>query len=175
MGALTPGNTSSLLSTFSVFLSLGVGVFIVSMAILIFLFGWSIKDTLKNTRGIIALFMIAFLGTIMLKQLSNKNIPLTQASTIVGITKVETSFIENKTVRVTVVTSSPVSGYLEYSDYSRSQKDVVLPTVTNPDNNYVFYIYNVGDKGGEAALIVNKQKLLFNGKPISITSSNKTL
>jgi len=168
MGSITPENTSRLLSLFSILLSLGSGIFVVSMVVMIFLFKWSLKETLKNAKGFVALFVLTILGSLTFTQMQNKNTVLTQASANIQISQAEVIQISNNSFKITIFTTSPTNGYLEYQDYSQPEKRSIISTIAGLSNKHIFYIYNVSNNGGEAVMIVNKKRIIFNNQPIII-------
>jgi hypothetical protein len=152
-------------------LLVGFAVFAFSMLSMIFLFGWSIKDAMKNTRGLavflVLSFLMPFLSFRIYQQVANNS--SSQAAPAVVVSQITVSKADDGLYYVDFNTSEAVLAYLEYTDEVSKATRPILPAMRmEKSKNHSFVIDKVGEKGGIAVVIINGKKYSVNGQPIKI-------
>lgn len=169
---LTTNTSSTLLSSFNMFLLIGFGLFFVMMLGMVFLYGLSMKETLKNTKGIIGVFVISLLTPLIIGGVFQKNIINNQASQKIEIKNLKLQSLSPTSTLLTFYTPSPIVGYIEYKDLETNNKTLILQSnKSDRESLHSFIINNIGKKGGEVTIIVDGKKYLVDNNPIKIPRS----
>lgn len=168
MHSLTPGEVNFVYNSVFYTFVIGFGFFIVSMFLITFFFGLSIKEVAAKSKFFIGLLVFSLLTPTIMGQFYGK-VQYSQASTNVKISNIIVKNLDKKTRLVIYNTSEPVFSYLIYKDTESDQTFPVMPVDDYKKiSEHTFVVNNVGVKGGEATIVINSQKYLLEGKPLQI-------
>lgn len=154
-----------------IFLSLAIGVifFLLSIVVMILLFGWSLKDTLDHTRGMAVFLLLSLLtpfGVISFQQ----NIVSSQAAPSYTLQNLDAVVIDEKNVLISFDTEIEALVYLEVTDTSTAEVIPVLPSNNfEKRTSHSFLIEDHQRK--EIVFVVNGTKQYINGKPYRIVET----
>ena len=166
---LTPENTNFLFNSVFALLTMGIVFFAVSTFIIIFLFGFSLRDVAKNKKGLLILLLVALSIPTTVGQIYQKTNSNTYASVNIKVSGMEVVRVSNDSVLVNFTTTEPCYAYIVYRNSNRPEFLPVLPTYTLDKRvqHSILIMQKAGLKG-EANIVINGKIYLINGKTVKI-------
>lgn len=124
---------------------------------------------MKYFKGILFLVILTLVTVIVVSQLYQKIIVNNKAATVPTIENLRVQILDTKNVLVSFYTPTSTLAYIEYKDMDLNQTYPIFQSNrTETDFMHSFIVKNVEEKGGEAVIIVDGKRFLFNNQPLRI-------
>jgi len=168
MQSLTPGEINFVYNSVFYTFVIGFGFFIVSIILITFFFGLSIKEVAAKGKFFIGLLVFSLLTPAIVGQFYGK-VQYSQALTNIKVSNPIVKKLDEKSSLVTFKTSEEVYSYLVYKDHQSGQTFPVMPVEDYKKMlDHTFVVNNAGSQGGEATIVINSRQYLLEGKPLQI-------
>lgn len=124
---------------------------------------------LRHIKGIFFLIFLSLVTALIISQLYQRAIIRNQAAAETMIEDLKVQRLDAQTVLVNFYTPTSTLAYIEYKDLDLNQTYPLFQgNRSETDLMHSFVIRNVGLKGGEATIIVDGKRFLFNNQPLRI-------
>jgi len=161
MNQLVPVESFAVFNSIILLLLIGVTFFVFFILAMIFLFGISTKNTLKNAKGLVVLLILCLSIPLGLSLVQKKTVFFSKASQKIEISNLEKVPVNATETLVTFTTSKPVIVYMEYLNNEKNEIPV-LPTYTlEKRTDHAFLVTNTQNKENNLYIVANGTRYLI--------------